>query len=127
MAARVLTSLTRRCYSGNVDKCLQGLSDISVTPGSNEYQEKTKIYNPAFAQEHPAFVALPNSVEDVQKCLKLASYYKVPVAIRSSGHCFGGYSTIDSCGFVVSLNNMKTIEWSDASVKTQAGALWNDV
>ncbi len=126
--ARVLASLTWRCYSSdNVEKCLRDLSDISVTPGSTEYQEKTKTYNPAFAGEHPAFIALPNCVEDVQKCLKVSCHNKVPVAVKSGGHCFGGYSTIDSRGFVVSLSNMKAIEWYDASVKTQAGAVWNDV
>ena len=70
---------------------------------------------------------LPNCVEDVQRCMQVASYYQVPLTVKSGGHCFGGYSTIDSRGFVVALSNMKAIEWSDASVKTQAGALWNDV
>ncbi len=111
----------------NVSKCLQELSDISITPGSEEYNSKTRMYNPAFAQEHPAFVALPNSVDEVQKCLKSANFYKVPLAVRSGGHCFSGYSTIDSRGFVLSLNKLKAIKWSDNSVKVQGGASWRDV
>ncbi len=85
------------------------------------------MYNPAFAQEHPAFVALPNSVEEVQKCLKSANFYKVPLAVRSGRHCFAGYSTIDSRGFVLSLNKLKAIKWSNNSVKVQGGASWGDV
>ncbi len=115
--------------SGNVEKCLQELSSISVTPGTVAYQQCTKIYNPAFAYEHPAFVALPNTIEDCQKCLAVATINKVPVAVRSGGHCFAGYSTIDGNGFVVSLAKMREINWSNDgnSVKIQTGASWNDV
>lgn len=113
--------------SDNVGKCLQELGDISVTPGSEEYETKTKIYNPAFAMEHPAFVALPTCVEDIQRCLKVATINRVPIAVRSGGHCFSGYSTIDSRGFVVSMNSMKDINWSTDSVKVQSGASWKNV
>lgn len=118
-----------RSYSScsNVDKCLQELSAMSVVPDTPQYKVRTKIYNPAFAREHPAFVALPESIEDCQKCLSVATYYKVPVAVRSGGHCFGGYSTIDACGFVISLIKMKEIEWSDSTVKVQAGSSWGNV
>ena len=115
--------------SGSVEKCLQELSSISVTPGTTAYQQYTKIYNPAFAFEHPAFVALPTSIEECQKCLAVASINKVPVAVRSGGHCFAGYSTIGGNGFVISIVKMNDINWSDdaTSVKIQAGASWNDV
>lgn len=127
---RIFTLSTQRARlysSDNVGRCLQELGDISVTPGSEEYQQKTKIYNPAFSKEHPAFVALPNCMEDVQRCLKVATVNRVPIAVRSGGHCFSGYSTIDSNGFVVSMNNMKEINWLTNSVKVQAGASWKNV
>ena len=94
-----LISLARRCYSsGNIDKCLQSLSDFSVTPAWKRSVSTEKApgftIHAAFAREHPSFVSLPNCVEDVQRCMQVASYYQVPLTVKSGGHCFGGYSTI---------------------------------
>lgn len=121
--------LSSASFSTNVQECLQELSSISVTPGTDAYSRYAKLYNPAFAFEHPAFVALPTTIEECQKCLAVANFNKVPVAVRSGGHCFAGYSTIGAKGFVVSLVKMRETNWIDdaTSVKIQAGASWNDV
>ena len=114
----------------NIAKCLQELSDIAVTPPSPDYSELTKIYNPAYLikSDLPAFVAVPTSTADVQRCIQSATLNNVPVALRSAGHCFAGYCTIGENGFVVNLSHsMKGMEWSDSSVTVQVGASWEDV
>ena len=122
-------TISLRSSSGSVERCFQELSAISVIPGTEAYQLASKIYNPAFDFENPAFITLPSTVEECQKCLAVANINKVPVAVRSGGHCFSGYSTIDSGGFVISLAKMRSIQWIDeaSAVKVQAGASWNDV
>jgi len=101
--------LARRVHNG-VNQALKGLQDISVSPAQGSaYDNAIKIYNPTYSYEHPAFVALPRSVEDVRRCLTVANSTRTPVAVKSGGHCFAGYSTIDSMGFVISLQKMRKV------------------
>ena len=107
---------------------LRELRDIAVTPDQTDlYSEAVKIYNPTYTYEHPAFVALPNNVRDIQRCMRVASETGVTVAIKSGGHCFAGYSITDRNGFVVSLKNMANVTLKDGTVKVEAGASWGDV
>lgn len=107
---------------------LQQLKDLAVTPEQPElYEEAVKIYNPAYACEHPAFVTFPNNTEDIKRCLQIAAKTGSSVAIKSGGHCFAGYSTTDSKGFVISLKNMNRIQLKGNMVTVQAGATWGDV
>lgn len=119
---------TRKAHSGP-DTALQQLKDIAISPDQPSYKDAVKIYNPTYSREHPAFVALPRTVNDVQRCLKVASSTSTPVAIKSGGHCFAGYSTIDSQGFVVSLRNLRDVQLCSERgiVHVQVGANWGDV
>ena len=116
----------RMAYSG-AQQALKELQDISVSPQQPPYENAIKIYNPTYSYEHPAFVALPKNVQDVQRCLKVANATKTPVAIKSGGHCFAGYSTIDSKGFVISLQSMRKVTVENNKVIIQSGASWGDV
>lgn len=88
---------------GSAYAALEQLRDIAVTPEQPElYHDAVKIYNPAYSYEQPAFVAFPKNVEDIKRCLKIADKTNTPVAVKSGGHCFAGYSTTDSDGFVIS-------------------------
>ena len=119
----------RMIHGGNsVRDALEELRDIAVTPEQPDlYKEAIKIYNPAYSYENPAFVALPKNVEDVKRCLQIATKTSTPVAIKSGGHCFAGYSTTDSKGFVISLKNVNQVQLKGNMVTVQAGACWGDV
>lgn len=59
-------------YSG-VQGALSELRDLAITPDQTEaYAKAVRIYNPTYAYEHPAFVAFPNNVDDVRRCLQVA-------------------------------------------------------
>lgn len=119
----------RTMHEGSaVHGALEQLKDLAVTPEQPElYKEAVKIYNPAYSAEHPAFVAFPNSTKDVKRCLQIATRTGVPVAAKSGGHCFAGYSTTDGKGFVISLKNMNQVQIKENKVSVQAGATWGDV
>jgi len=111
-----------------VDRALQELKDIAVTPYQREaYCKAIRIYNPAYSTDNPGFVALPNNVEDVQRCLRVANKTKTDVVVKSGGHSFAGYSTIGKEGFVISLKNLNSVVVKDDVVIAQAGANWGDV
>ena len=120
--------VTSLVHGSGVQSALVQLKDISVTPEDTDlYQKAVKIYNPAYAYEHPSFVAFPKSVQEVKRCLQVAVNTSTPVAIKSGGHSFAGYSTIESDGFVVSLQKMNGVTHKDDKVTVEAGATWRDV
>ena len=122
-------AMSKMMHGGsNVLAALEQLRDIAVTPEQPElYKNAVKIYNPAYSDEHPAFVALPNSTEDIKRCLQISNKTGTPVAVKSGGHCFAGYSTTGSNGFVISLKNINQIHLKENAVTVQAGACWGDV
>ena len=113
----------------SVYTALAKLRDIAITPDQPEkYKEAVKIYNPSYSIEHPAFVAVPNNVSDIQRCMRVALACEVPtIAIKSGGHSFAGYSTTDQNGFVVSMKNLATVTLQHDMVTVGAGANWGDV
>jgi len=123
----LLRSFSRE--SANVQRALLELRDIAVSPDQEEYQEAVKVYNPSYSGEHPAFVTFPRDVKDVQRCLSVAGDNGVRVAVKSGGHCFAGYSTIDSKGFMLSMKNFNrvTVDTEKGRAKVECGANWGDV
>ena len=120
--------VTSSVHGSGVQSALSQLKDISVTPEDADlYQKAVKIYNPAYTYEHPSFVAFPRSVQDVKRCLQVAVSTNTPVAVKSGGHSFAGYSTIESNGFVLSLEGMNRVTHEDDRVTVEAGASWGDV
>lgn len=119
----------RMIHGGSsVREALEQLRDIAVSPEQPDlYKEAVKIYNPAYSYENPAFVALPNNSDDIKRCLQIANKTGIPVAVKSGGHCFAGYSTTDSNGFVISLKNMNHVQVKGNMATVQAGACWGDV
>ncbi|XP_028399362.1 LOW QUALITY PROTEIN: uncharacterized protein LOC114522812 [Dendronephthya gigantea] len=125
-------AISRMVHGGSrpINDALQQLRDIAVTsnePGPELYKDAVKIYNPAYSDEHPAFVALPKNTEDIKRCLQVANKTGVPVVVKSGGHCFAGYSSTDSNGFVIYLKNMNEVHLKGNTVTVQAGASWGDV
>ena len=111
-----------------VEEALKELKDIAVTPDQTKaYRKAIQIYNPAYSTEHPGFVAFPNNIQDVQRCLKVANSTSTPVIIKSGGHSFAGYSTIDKQGFVISLSHLNNVTVAGDIVTAQAGSNWGNI
>ena len=112
----------------SVQSALKQLQSIAVTPEETElFKDAVKIYNPAYSYENPSFVALPRNTEDIKRCLRVATETGTPVAVKSGGHCFAGYSNTDSNGFVISLKKMNQVHLKGNIVTVQSGACWGDV
>ncbi len=126
------TSCVFVCLGGHVlqHPCADELADIAVFPDSPRYSNLTLVFNPSFANTLPAFVALPQSVDDVQRCLSCAYQHNTPFTMKAGGHSAIGMSTINGSsngGFVVYLTELKSIVMSNDSATIQTGALWGDV
>lgn len=79
-------------------------------------------YNELNDDRMPAAVARCTSAADVQSCLDAARGHGVPIAARSGGHGYLGYSVPDG-GLVMDLRPMARVQaQSDGTVQVGAGA-----
>jgi FAD/FMN-containing dehydrogenase len=92
-----------------------------VLPGDSGYELASQSYNPRFDSHRPAAIARCASVADVQRCVDTARTARMPIAARSGGHSYAGYSTPDN-GLVVDLRGMAAVEVDGERAVIGAGA-----
>jgi hypothetical protein len=76
-----------------------------IRPDDATYSSARLGYNPLYDGHRPAAIARCASVEDVQRCLEMASTSGIAVAARSGCHSFVGYSTPPN-GLVIDLSRL---------------------
>lgn len=97
-----------------------------IRPGESGFEQAAHIFNPLFDSRRPAAVARCTTPEDVQACVREAAS-KVPIAARSGGHSYGGYSVPDG-GLVIDVGHMSKVDIrQDGTVVIGAGARLKDV
>jgi FAD/FMN-containing dehydrogenase len=79
-----------------------------LLPGSAPYEHARLIYNERYDSRHPRAVAQPVDVRDVQALVRWATSHHVRLAIRSGGHSYAGYSTIEH-GVMVDLRRLRGV------------------
>ena len=80
-----------------------------VLPVDPDYDASRKTFNPRFDDVHPWVIAFCGTDRDLRACLEGVRKYQTPFCIRSGGHSFAGYSSIDA-GVVIDvagLNNLR--------------------
>lgn len=80
-------------------------------PGDAGYEAARHGYFTLY-DHHPAAIAGCVSEADVQACVDFASQHDIPVAARSGGHSYVGYSTVDG-GLVVDVGRLDGIRVLD--------------
>jgi hypothetical protein len=90
-------------------------------PGDSGYEAACQSYNPRFDNHRPAAVAHCTSVADVQRCVETARNAQMPIAARSGGHSYAGYSTPDG-GLVVDLRPMVQVQVNGEQAVVGGGA-----
>ncbi|WP_103354604.1 FAD-binding oxidoreductase [Amycolatopsis sp. CA-128772] len=78
-------------------------------PGDPGYPEAKQGYFTMYDARMPAAVVGAARVEDVQAAVGFAARHRLPVAARSGGHSYPGYSTVDG-GIVVDLSRFSGVE-----------------
>ncbi|HLI07359.1 MAG TPA: FAD-binding protein [Ktedonobacteraceae bacterium] len=98
-------------------KSLQG---TLVLPGSSQYSTALQLFDPRFDSIHPAAIAYCVSPMDVQQCLAFVQKFNLPLAARSGGHSYAGYST--TTGLVVDVTRMNTVVMNTGNGTATIGA-----
>jgi FAD/FMN-containing dehydrogenase len=104
-----------------------------IRPHNPAYDQARHVWNAAI-DRYPAMIVRPADALDVARTVEFARTYDLPLAIRSGGHSFAGYGTLDN-GVVIDFSNMRGVAldperhnvWAEPGVNTnilgpQAGA-----
>jgi FAD/FMN-containing dehydrogenase len=101
------------------------LSGPLIRPGESGYATAKELFDPRFDSLHPAGIAYCHHPHDVSACLAFAGRYGVPVAARSGGHSYAGWSS--TSGLVVDVTRMSGVSVSGATATVGAGTRLIDV
>ncbi|MBB5854899.1 FAD-binding oxidoreductase [Amycolatopsis umgeniensis] len=96
-----------------------------LLPGDSGYENAKRVFNPAFDGLKPAAIAKCAKPEDVQAAVEAAAR-RVPIAARSGGHSYAGYSVPDA-GLMIDLGGMSSVDVQGEQVVIGAGAKLKDV
>jgi FAD/FMN-containing dehydrogenase len=103
------------------------LSGPLITPDQRGYQLARLSFNPLFDNRTPAAIARCQRTEDVQQCVSAAAAARAPIAARSGGHSYAGYSTPNQA-LVADLSGLASVRVStDGTAEIGAGARLIDV
>jgi FAD/FMN-containing dehydrogenase len=101
------------------------LSGKLTLSGEAGFAAAARVFNPLFDGHKPAAVASCATPADVQACV-VAAASRVPIAARSGGHSYAGYSAPDG-GLVVDVGPMSKVDVQGENVVIGAGARLKDV
>ncbi|MCK7624555.1 FAD-binding oxidoreductase [Streptomyces sp. RS10V-4] len=71
----------------------KGLDGALIRPSDAAYATARRLYNTRFDGLKPSAVAYVRHPGDIAECLAFARRYDAPVAIRSGGHSYAGFSS----------------------------------
>ncbi len=95
-------------------------------PGDDGYPAAAQVYNPLFDDRRPAAVARCERPADVQACVEVAAAARMPIAARSGGHSYAGYSNADGA-LIVDLGPMSSVDVQGNNAVIGAGTRLIDV
>ena len=91
-----------------------------LRPDAAGFAEASRQFNRRFDAVRPAAVAFPLSAADVAACLRFARRHGVPIAVRSGGHSYAGWSSGDG-RLVIDVRRMNGIALHDTDTGTGPG------
>ena len=96
------------------------LSGTLVVPGDATYANDSLLFNELLTSPEPAAIAYCANAADVQRCVAYARAHGVPMAARSGGHSYGGYSS--SPGLVVDVSSLNSVSVAPGMQLATVGA-----
>ncbi|MFD0745181.1 FAD-binding oxidoreductase [Phytohabitans flavus] len=101
------------------------ITGMVLWPGRPGYDEARRPPIVRYREVRPAAVVLCATEEDVEAALNFAGAARLPVAVRSGGHCFAGRSS--TTGVVLDVSPMDAVEIGDGTVTVGAGVRLGDL
>ncbi len=105
----------------------RSLHGTLIRPNSPTYAVARQLFNRRFDSVFPAAIAYAASPSDVVTCLAFAQRFGLPLAPRSGGHSYAGYSTTRGLVVDVSRMNAVMVDMGKGTATVGAGARLVDV
>lgn len=102
-----------------------GVRGDLVRPGDRGYRRATELFNPRFDGARPRAVIYCADRDDVRRTVEFARANGLTLALRSGGHCYGGWST--GSGLVLDVSRLDRVRVGSAAATVGAGARLIDV
>ena len=90
-----------------------------VRPGESSYPTAKLLFDPRFDVLQPAGIAYVADAHDVSTCLAFARTFGVPLAVRSGGHSYAGWS--GSNGLIIDVSSLNAVTVSGETATVGAG------
>ncbi len=90
-----------------------------IRPGEQGYRRARLLFDPRFDHLRPAGIAYCRSAADVSACLAFARRFAVPVAARSGGHSYAGWSS--TSGLIVDVTQLASFQADGSTVQVGTG------
>ncbi|MFI6650990.1 FAD-binding oxidoreductase [Streptomyces sp. NPDC050529] len=87
----------------------RSLAGSLVRPDDAAYPTARQLYNTRYDDQKPAAVAYVRHEADIRECLAFARRSSVPVAIRSGGHSYAGWSSGNG-RLVIDVSSLKRVD-----------------
>ncbi|HEY3958765.1 MAG TPA: FAD-binding oxidoreductase [Streptosporangiaceae bacterium] len=91
-----------------------------IRPGDNYYRTARLLFDPRFDGIRPAGIAHCTGADDVATCLAFARGHIVPIAARSGGHSYAGWS--GTSGLIIDVTQMDSVRADSAAGLAEVGA-----
>jgi hypothetical protein len=85
-----------------------------IRPGQRSYAAAKELFDPRFDSQRPAGIAYCATNRDVRACLAFVRKFALPVAARSGGHSYAGWSS--TTGLIVDVTAMNSFRVSGGSI-----------
>ena len=105
------------------DRLARTTSGELVRPGTSAYDRLRKTPNPRYDDARPLALLEVSSSDDVATGLRFAADHALPVALRSGGHSYPGWSAGGSPpALVIDCRRLDQVSWHGSSVTIGPGA-----
>jgi hypothetical protein len=91
-----------------------------LRPREDGYDQARHLFEPRFDSLQPAAVAYCRTAADVATCLSFVKKFQLPVRVRSGGHSYAGWSSVND-GLIVDVSPMNSVSFDSADVTVGAG------
>ncbi|WP_333772584.1 terpene synthase family protein [Streptomyces sp. IBSBF 3136] len=96
-----------------------GIHGVLLRPEQAAYEQARLLVNQRFDHIRPQAIAYPADVHDVVECVNFARTSRVPLALRSGGHSYAGYST--GPGLVIDVSSLNSVGVGGGRARFGAG------
>ena len=124
---RTATSAPRQPSEADWATLAGSLQGTLVRLGNAQYDAAKLLFNTRFDALLPMAIAYCAAAADVQQCLAFARRFALPIAPRSGGHSYGGYSSSSGIVLDVTRINGISVNTGDNTTTIGGGALLIDV